>query len=59
MKDKKKNLKCMMNEDIIFKIDFEEGTIKPFRLERYLLFKFPSWLDVGNGTVLYSGGLRQ
>ena len=47
-----------MNEDVIFRFDFELNTVKPYRLGKYLLFQFPSWVDCKNGTLMYSGGLR-
>eukprot|EP00347_Sterkiella_histriomuscorum_P020173 403338824 len=59
IREQSSNVICLMNEDVIFRIDLEMNFIKPYRLDKYLLFKFPSWVDCKNGTLMYSGGLRQ
>ena len=59
IRERTENVICYMNEDVIFRIDLELQFIKPYRLDKYLFFKFPSYIDCRNGTVLFSGGLRK
>ncbi|CDW77028.1 kelch-like protein 2 3 [Stylonychia lemnae] len=59
IREKAASVICLMNEDVIFRFDLEMNFVKPYKLDKYLLFKFPSWVDCKNGTLMYTGGLRK